>query len=425
MNPSPLAKLKQVRRTFPKPSGGELLVLEGIDLELRAGEIVCLLGRSGSGKSTLLRILAGLLPPSSGEAFFEDRPLRGPVVGISMVFQSFALFPWLTVLENVELGLEAKGLPRDEIRQRAIEAIDLIGLDGFESAYPKELSGGMRQRVGFARALVVHPRLLLMDEAFSALDVLTAESLRSEFLSLWHQRKLPIDAVLLVTHNIEEAVVMADRIVLLGSHPGRITDQLEVTLPHPRDRFDPEFRALVDLVYSRMTHTPLRGEATSIAEKLPMASTNMLTGLLETVAKPPYSGRADLPVLQSALQIEGKEFFPLTDAAQRLGFATLKEGDIELSPDGLTFATASLDQRKALFAKNLLTHIPLARHILSVLQTRPSKRAPRSRFLEELEDHLGGDEAQTTLNAVTRWGRFAEVFAYADQSEEFNLEDPE
>lgn len=422
---APLAELRSVRKTFPKASGGDLLVLDGIDLRLMPGEIVCLLGRSGSGKSTLLRILAGLLPPTTGEVCFRGEPLRGPSARIAMVFQSFALFPWLTVLGNVELGLEAQGLPAAELRSRALEAIDLIGLDGFESAYPKELSGGMRQRVGFARALVTHPALLLMDEAFSALDVLTAETLRAEFLSLWSERKLPIDSVLMVTHNIEEAALMGDRIVLLGTHPGRIVDTLEVTLPRPRDRFDPEFRGLVDLIYSKMTQTPIPTAAVPIAEVLPVASTNMLAGLLETVAGPPFDGSADLPVLETHLRLEGKEFLPLADAARRLGFVQLAAGDIHLTAEGTRFVAATdVDDRKALFANQLLRHVPLARHIFSVLEARPGKRAPKARFQQELEDHLSVDDAQTTLESVIHWGRFAELFAYDDQAEEFSLDNP-
>jgi NitT/TauT family transport system ATP-binding protein len=199
--------VKGVRQGFEK-SSGELLVLDNVDLRLGDGEIVALLGRSGSGKSTLLRIIAGLIKPSAGEVIYRGEQLRGPAEGVAMVFQTFALFPWLTVLQNVEAGLEAQGMPPEEMRERALRAIDLIGLDGFANAYPRELSGGMRQRVGFARALVVDPTILLMDEPFSALDVLTAETLRTDFLDLWMENKLPIKSVLLVTHNIEEAVFM-------------------------------------------------------------------------------------------------------------------------------------------------------------------------------------------------------------------------
>lgn len=232
----------------------ELPVLAGIDLQVRAGEIVALLGKSGSGKSTLLRCLAGLIPASSGTLAYRGTPLTSANPGTAMVFQTFALLPWLTVQQNVELGLEAQGVPADQRAEAALKAIDLIGLDGFESAYPKELSGGMRQRVGFARALVVEPDVLMMDEPFSALDVLTAENLRGELMELWESGQFPTRAVVLVTHNIEEAVLMADRIVILGSRPyGTIRETIEVGLDRPRDRDSAAFEDLIDRVYAVMT----------------------------------------------------------------------------------------------------------------------------------------------------------------------------
>src|SRR3974390_650730 len=299
MNSSPLLQCSDVRKSFPKPDGAELLVLEGMNLELREGQIVGLLGRSGSGKSTLLRLIAGLSEPSAGDLRYLGNPIAGPAPGIAMVFQSFALFPWLTVLENVALGLEAQRMSRPEIRQRSLAAIDLIGLDGFESAYPGELSGGMRQRVGFARALVVHPNILLMDEPFSALDVLTAETLRTDFLDLWTEGRRPIKSILMVTHNIEEAVLMCDRILVFGSNPGRILTEIVVPLPQPRKRLDPVFRELVDRIYVEMT-VRRTGPATvaskerfpglGIGTTLPRVSSNLLSGLIETVAAPPYNG---------------------------------------------------------------------------------------------------------------------------------------
>ncbi|HEX4172071.1 MAG TPA: ABC transporter ATP-binding protein, partial [Acetobacteraceae bacterium] len=233
-----LLEVRSCKQAYHKEANTELVVLENVDLTLHDGEMVALLGRSGSGKSTLLRIVAGLLQPTAGEVLWRDRPVRGPAEGVAMVFQSFALFPWLTVRENVEIGLEARGVPRSERQERAEGAIDLIGLGGFENAYPKELSGGMRQRVGLARALVVHPDLLLMDEPFSALDVLTAENLRTDLIDLWSEGKLPVRAVLMVTHNIEEAVLMCDRILVFSSSPGRVSSELRVPFPHPRNRLD-------------------------------------------------------------------------------------------------------------------------------------------------------------------------------------------
>src|SRR5437764_7517835 len=272
MDSPALLDVRNVRRAFPRPGGAQLLVLEDVQLSLREGEIVGLLGRSGSGKSTLLRIISGLSAPTAGNVTYLGHAVKGPAQGIAMVFQSFALFPWLTVLENVQLGLEALGLPTEEIRKRALAAIDLIGLDGYESAFPRELSGGMRQRVGFARALVVHPNILLMDEPFSALDVLTAETLRTDFLELWGEGKLPIKGVVLVTHNIEEAVLMCDRILLFSTNPGRIISEIAVDLKQPRNRLDPRFRELVEKIYVAMTArtpTPI-----GISDRLPVATIN-------------------------------------------------------------------------------------------------------------------------------------------------------
>src|SRR5271169_3163015 len=323
MNDSPLLQCTEVRKAFPKPDGAELLVLEGMNLELREGQIVGLLGRSGSGKSTLLRLIAGLSEPSAGDLHYLGQPISGPAPGIAMVFQSFALFPWLTVFENVALGLEAQRMPRADIRKRSLQAIDLIGLDGFESAYPRELSGGMRQRVGFARALVVHPNILLMDEPFSALDVLTAETLRTDFLELWGEGQLPIKAVLLVTHNIEEAVQMCDRLLIFSTNPGRVVSEIPIDLPQPRHTQDPRFRALIDRVYVEMTARP-RGEArpgtkaerfagTGIGTTLIHVSSNVLTGLIEAVNEPPYSGKADLPAIAEEQHLEIDELFPAAE----------------------------------------------------------------------------------------------------------------
>src|SRR5579862_5919877 len=268
LNLAPLLAVRGVCKSFRKPDGDELVVLENVNLTLSPGEIVGLLGRSGSGKSTLLRLIAGLDAPTSGVVDYHGAKVAGPAQGIAMVFQSFALFPWLTVLENVQLGLEAQGVAEVEMRKRSLQAIDLIGLDGFESAYPRELSGGMRQRVGFARALVVHPNILLMDEPFSALDVLTAETLRTDFLDLWAEGRMPIKAVVLVTHNIEEAVLMCDRILVFGSNPGRILSEMKVALPQPRNRLDPSFREMVERIYVEMTARP-KGAAGGRQERFP------------------------------------------------------------------------------------------------------------------------------------------------------------
>ncbi|MDH4744384.1 nitrate/sulfonate/bicarbonate ABC transporter ATP-binding protein [Sphingomonas sp. CBMAI 2297] len=422
----PLVEVRDVRHVYGKSGGAGLLVLDDVHLTLGEGEIVGLLGRSGSGKSTLLRSIAGLIQPTSGEVRFAHADTR-----VSMVFQTFALFPWLTVLQNVEVGLEAQGVAAEERRRRALKAIDLIGLDGFESAYPKELSGGMRQRVGLARALVVDPDILLMDEPFSALDVLTAETLRTDLLDLWSEGRMPIKSILIVTHNIEEAVLMCDRILVFSSNPGRVVTEIGVTLPQPRNRQDPAFQALVDEIYARMT---VRTEAeharegvfpgTGIGMALPRVSTNTLAGLMEAVAAEPYLGSAPLSDLASELQYEADELFPIAEVLQLLRFAELGDGDLRLLPAARRYVDAEVDARKQLFAQHLLRHVPLAGHIRRILDDRASHEAPASRFRDEIEDFMSEEYAEQTLKSVIQWGRYAEVFAYDEAADRFSLDDP-
>jgi len=426
-----LLEVRKCRQAYHKEASAELVVLDDVNIALREGEIVALLGRSGSGKSTLLRIVAGLLHPTAGDVLWHGREVSGPPEGVAMVFQSFALFPWLTVEENVELGLEARGVPKHERERRAEEAIDLIGLGGFESAYPKELSGGMRQRVGLARALVVHPDLLLMDEPFSALDVLTAETLRTDLIDLWMEGRLPLKSVLMVTHNIEEAVLMADRILVFSSNPGRVASEVPVSFPHPRNRVDPAFRQMVDDIYALMTRRPIPGPraaaapAVSLATPLHRVGTNIMSGLMETLAGPPYNGRADLPALAASLQLELDDLFPLGETLQLLRFAELAEGDIVLTEAGRRFVAADTDTRKHIFGEALLGYVPLVKSIRQVLDERWNHRASAVRFRDELEDHMSPDYAEDTLRAAIAWGRYAELFSYDEEAEQFSLEDVE
>ena len=423
-----LMRVQGVRQSYHKDSAADLLVLENVDVDIKTGEIVGLLGRSGSGKSTLLRIIAGLLSPTAGEVTWRGKRLLGPADGVAMVFQSFALFPWLTVEENVELGLEAQGVPRAEREARAETAIDLIGLGGYESAYPKELSGGMRQRVGLARALVVHPDLLLMDEPFSALDVLTAETLRTDLIDLWSEGKLPIKSILMVTHNIEEAVLMCDRILVFSSNPGRVANELTVPFPHPRNRLDPAFRQMVDDIYALMTRRAPTPRATApaaptMAMQLHPVSTNLMAGLAETVAAPPYSGRADLPAIAGALQLELDDLLPMCDALQLLGLGVLEEGDLRLTDKGRLFVEADTDARKAIFGAALRTNVPLVAQIRRVLDERTAHRAAAVRFRDELEDFMSPDYADDTLSTAIAWGRYAEIYSYDEEADQFYLEE--
>jgi NitT/TauT family transport system ATP-binding protein len=423
---------EKVCKTYQTTEAAGRLVLDHVDFALREGEIVAILGKSGSGKSTFLRVLAGLTAPTEGQVAYRGHTINGPAQGVAMVFQTFALFPWLTVLGNVELGLEAQGVARAERRQRALQAIDLIGLDGFESAYPKELSGGMRQRVGFARALVVNPDVLLLDEPFSALDVLTAETLRGDLMDLWMQHRVPTKGIILVSHNIEEAVEIADRIIIFGSDPGHIRAEIPVTLPHPRDWASAGFRQIVDQVYALLTTAPGReggkrgqkAETISIGYRLPSASIQQLVGLLDALAAPPYSGRADLPHLVESEHIEDEALFVLIEALQLLGFAQTAGGDIWETPPGRAFAEADLQKRKQIFAERLMTGIPLAAHIRKVLDERPGHSAPEGRFIAELEDQLSEEEAREVFETVINWGRYAELFAYDYDRGVLSLENP-
>jgi NitT/TauT family transport system ATP-binding protein len=426
-----LLEVRNVKKVFKKEGEQELLVLDHVNFRIHEGEIVALLGRSGSGKSTLLRIIAGLISASGGEVIYHGKPVSGPMQGISMVFQHFALMPWLTVLQNVELGLEALGVPRKERRQRALQAIDMIGLDGFESAFPKELSGGMRQRVGIARALVVQPDLLLMDEPFSALDVLTADNLRSDLIELWKEKQKNKSSILLVTHNIEEAVFMADRVIIIDCNPGTIRARLSVEMPHPREHQRPEFLKMIDRIYTLMTTSrpAFRASRTSetidISYRFPAARVSELAGLLETIDELDVNDMVDLPQLANELQMDVDDLLPLTEVLDILRFIEEAEGDVKLTEDGKKFSAADMAERKQIFAEHLLQYVPLVKYIYDVLNARENHRVSKRVIISHLEEHLSSGNAARVLRTVIEWGRYAELFAYNDNTGELNLENPE
>ncbi len=422
-----LVELSKVRQAWQRPGVPDHIVLDDVDLALQPGEIVGLLGRSGSGKSTLLRIVAGLVRPTAGTVRHHGRPVEGPAGDVAMVFQTFALFPWLSVQENVMAGLRAKGVPAREAAVRADKAIELIGLSGFGNAYPRELSGGMRQRVGFARALVVEPEILLMDEPFSALDVLTSETLRTDLLDLWMERRLPTRSILMVTHNIEEAVLMCDRILVFSSNPGRVATEIRVDLPHPRNRLSGRFRALVDDIYGRMTSRrpaviaaePDRRPA--YAQPIQRVSVNQLAGLMETLSSPAWQGRADLPHLAVALQHEVDDLFPVAEALQLLGFAEVAEGDIRLTEPARLFADAGPPERKRLFAEHLVRCVPLAMRIHAALEAAVDGQLPGEDFRRELEGWMDEGQAAATLKTVTNWARYAGLFNFEARTDLFSI----
>jgi NitT/TauT family transport system ATP-binding protein len=424
--------LQGVSKSYSQPNGQQTHVLENINFDLYEGEIVALLGPSGSGKSTLMRIVAGLIPPSGGRVLYRDRPMTGLNPGVAIAFQSAALYPWLTVLENVELGLKAKGMAPDTRRQKALDMIDIIGLDGFENAYPKELSGGMRQRVGFARALAVEPELLCMDEPFSALDVLTAENLRTELIDLWIEKRIPTKAILIVTHGIEEAVTLADRMLVLGRNPGYIRAEMRVPLKHYRDRKSPEFQALMDEVYKIMTnptmenvHIPATTPATPSEPRpqyqaFPHIRAGSVAGLLEILEN---RQDEDLYRIGQELQLDVDDLLPIVDAAKMMGFIELKEGDIHLKPIAYQFIQGDVDERKQIVRDLLLTNVQLVQQIFNLLNANQHHRISEDLILDILINHFSADEAEQQLDTAINLGRYAELFSYDDPSGEIFLEE--
>ena len=410
----PLIEARKVEKFYGVAGENRIQVIAPLDLCIYPGEILALLGPSGSGKSTLLRILTGLAKASAGEVLWHGQPIDGPVPNVSIVFQSFALFPWLTVLENVEAPLKARGVKPDERRKRATGMLDVVGLDGFESAYPKELSGGMKQRVGFARALVVEPEILFMDEPFSALDVLTAENLRNELLDLWEDQKMPTRTVFIVTHNIDEAVLLADRVVVLARNPARIRTDFHVDLPRPRDHKNPRFTELVDYIYKVLTQPDAHPEIPGAAPAkphypmLPHARPGGIAGLLEILAD--RGGREDVHQLAHMLSFEVDDLLPIVEAAAMLGFANVTEGDAEMTPRGREFLEADILRKKELFRTAALEHVPLLGRIVRSLETKSDRTLPDEFFEDLLDEHFSEDETKLQLETAVNWGRYAELF---------------
>jgi NitT/TauT family transport system ATP-binding protein len=420
-NSEPIIEARKLEKFYTQPDGTRIQVISATDLAVYPGKIIALLGPSGCGKSTLLRMLTGLSPSSAGEVYWHGQPVRGESPNVSIVFQSFALFPWLTVLENVEAPLEARGMATIDRHKRALRIIDAVGLDGFESAYPKELSGGMKQRVGVARALVVEPEVLFMDEPFSALDVLTAETLRGELLELWLEHKIPTRAIFIVTHNIEEAVVLADRIIVLGRNPAHIHADFTVTMPYPRDRKTPEFIALVDDIYRVLTSPDDRQVITVTGSHpgkivphkpimLPHTRPGGMAGLLEILAD--LGPRIDLRKLADELSLEVDALLPTIDTAALLGLLRVEEGDTTITPQGLEFARGDIQARKAIFRKAALANIPLLRQMEQALKAKADRTLSDEFFHDLLDEHFSEEESRRQLETAIQWGRYAELFDY-------------
>ena len=416
---TPIIELSSVDKSFHSADGSARLVLQGVDFTLNEGEIVALLGQSGSGKSTMLRIMAGLIPADKGQVLYKGLPIYSAARGISMVFQSFALFPWLTVQKNVELGLEAQGVHTNVREKRAQAAIEMIGLSGFEGALPRELSGGMRQRVGIARALVLNPEVLLMDEAFSALDVLTGERLREDILELWNKKEISTKAVLIVSHNIEEAVMMADRVLIFASDPGRVRAELPITLSHPRKVESQEVRTLIDNVYGLMTsgserigRLPDMDVKLQLGDRLPEADITRMEGLLELLIDEPFQGHADLPKLAEETELTDKELLEVSRALTLLGFVELAHGDVAITQLGKLYVDASNSERQRVFGQQLLANVPLLAYIQHSLDQDRSGDLPEDLFLKLLRFTLNEVEAKRALSIAIEWGRYGDLFEY-------------
>lgn len=427
-----IIRAEQVEKYYPQPSENRIQVISPTDLSIPAGEIIALLGPSGSGKSTLLRMLTGLSAPSAGEVYWHEKPIATADVNVSIVFQSFALFPWLTVLENVEAPLKARGMEAAQRRKRSLKILDTVGLDGFQAAYPKELSGGMKQRVGFARALVVEPEVLFMDEPFSALDVLTAENLRSELLELWQKKTIPTKAIFLVTHNIEEAVLLADRIIVLGRNPGHVRTDFKVSLSHPRDRKTIAFTQLVDYIYKVLTQPetqppalpqPLGGKPRNQRQMhyqmLPHARPGGIAGLLELVLD--HDGKDDIYRLADDLAFEIDDLLPIVDAAQLLGFLNVTEGDAAITPTGAEYANSEILRQKELFRIAAIENVLLLRQIVRAIEAKSDRSVPEEFFHDMLDEQFSEDETILQLETAINWGRYAELFDFDASRRRFIL----
>jgi len=429
----PIIRAQAVEKFYDQPDGNRIEVIAPVDLDVEPGKIVTLLGPSGCGKSTLLRILTGLSKPSSGTVLWHGQPLSSQNAGVAIVFQSFALFPWLTVLDNVEAPLEARGVPAMERHKRALRILDTVGLDGFESAYPKELSGGMKQRVGFARALVVEPEVLFMDEPFSALDVLTAENLRNELLELWLGKKMPTSAIFIVTHNIEEAVLLADRVIVLARNPAWVRADFPIELAHPRDRKSARFIELVDYIYKIMTQPQLAlpvPDAAAAVQKpvrqkyqmIPHARVGGIAGLLELLQD--RGGKEYLHRLSEVLIMDAEDLLPIIEASVLLGFATLKEGDVQITVEGARFADADILTRKILFRQAALTHVMILQQIDSILHAKTYHSISQEFFYDILDEHFSQDEVERQFDTAMNWGRYAEIFDYDREAHRLTLAEP-
>lgn len=415
-------KIENIKHSFKGKSGNEVLILDNVNLTFKDKEIVSLLGRSGSGKSTLLRIIAGLIKPTEGKIIYNNTEVNEPIKDISMIFQTFALFPWLTIEQNIEIALNVHNLNPKEVKERIAKVIEVTGLSGYESSYPRELSGGMKQRVGFARALAVNPSILLMDEPFSALDILTAKTLRTEFLDLWHDKNLSLKCVLLVTHNIEEAVLLSDRIKIFSSNPGKIIAEVKVKLKHPRDRLDPEFNNVVEEIYSLMTSklsnkkegSKSEDSAEEKRDSLLYIKYTEILNFIELITSPAYNGIADLPTLASKLNLKTFQLFPVLEGLELLRFTETVKDETKITASGRIFAEGSHKVRKQILSEHLIQYVPFIGHIRRAISSSSKLSVNKEVFLKELEKTHTPENANNIMESIISCARYAGLFEYND-----------
>ena len=431
----PIIQARQVEKYYAQSREARILVIAPTDLAIYPGEIVALLGPSGSGKSTLLRMLSGLSRPSAGKVLWHGKDLDPSTeINVSIVFQSFALFPWLTVLENVEAPLKARGMEAQERHRRSLKILDTVGLDGFEAAYPKELSGGMRQRVGFARALVVEPEVLFMDEPFSALDVLTAENLRERAAGVVAEEDDPDEGDFPghAQHRGSGAAGGPDH--RAGAQSRRHSHGFQGVRWRIRGTASTQaFTALVDYIYKVLTkpdvaptEVPVLADGRRVRdqrqmryEMLPHARPGGIAGLLELIID--LGGRTDIYRLADELAFEIDDLFPIVEAAQLLGFLKVEEGDAAITPEGKAYAESEILKQKELFRKAAIDHVLLLRQITRALANKSDHSVPEEFFLDMLDEQFSDEECRNQLETAINWGRYAELFDWDDARRRFTL----
>ncbi|MEI6233209.1 MAG: nitrate/sulfonate/bicarbonate ABC transporter ATP-binding protein [Planctomycetota bacterium] len=423
-----LCELKNVSHEFTQPNGNPLRVLEAINLTVKEHEIIALLGPSGCGKSTILRVLAGLIKPTKGDVLYHNSAMAGQNPGAAIVFQGAALYPWMTVHQNIEIVLKAKGLGPEEIAERSRKTIDLVGLAGFEEAYPRELSGGMKQRVGIARALSVNPEILFLDEPFSQIDALTAESLRAEVLDLCGSKDRNPKSVLMVSHDIKEVVFMADRIVVLGANPGRVRTIVENKLPRPRDYRSAEVLRMVDHLHDIITgaEMPDAPETTGVAsststvssivsiEPLPDISSSEIVGLLEYLDA--RGGKEDMYKISADTHTEFGRLLSAVKAAELLEFVDTPKRMVVLEADGQKYVRAPLDERKGIW-RDRLVRLGIFKEVVELIRRQHNQEVHRDLVLETIVFRMPFENYEKVFDTLVRWGRFGDLLAYDEVSE--------